>query len=73
MQNSSKLEQRIAELEMKITFQEGVLEELNEALVQQQFMMDKMHFQLRHLANKLKDMQPSNVARQSEETPPPHY
>ncbi|WP_044470060.1 SlyX family protein [Mannheimia massilioguelmaensis] len=73
MQNSSKLEQRIAELEMKITFQEGVLEELNEALVQQQFMMDKMHFQLRNLANKLKDMQPSNVARQSEETPPPHY
>ncbi|MGC7559746.1 SlyX family protein [Pasteurella sp. PK-2025] len=68
-----KLEQRIAELEMKTTFQENLLEELNEALIAQQFAMDKMQVQLRYLVNKLKDMQPSNIASQAEETPPPHY
>jgi SlyX protein len=35
--------------------------------------MDKIQLQLRYLAGKLKDMQPSNIASQTEETPPPHY
>ncbi|MDG2915459.1 SlyX family protein [Bisgaard Taxon 10/6] len=70
MQN---LEERIAELEMKITFQDNLLEELNHALVQQQFVIDRMQVQLRHVATKLNDMQPSNIASQAEETPPPHY
>lgn len=70
MQN---LEERIAELEMKITFQDTLLEELNQALVQQQFVIERMQAQLRHVATKLKDMQPSNIAGWAEETPPPHY
>ncbi|HDR1021745.1 TPA: SlyX family protein [Pasteurella multocida] len=73
MQIEEKLEQRIAELEMKVTFQENLLDELNQSLIEQQFMMDKMQIQLRYLVNKLKDMQPSNIASQAEETPPPHY
>ncbi|WP_308566636.1 SlyX family protein, partial [uncultured Haemophilus sp.] len=60
MQNQQILEDRIAELEMKIAFQEQLLDELNQALVQQQFDMDKIQLQLRYLAGKLKDMQPSN-------------
>lgn len=73
MQIQQMLENRIAELETKVAFQEQLLDELNQALVQQQFDMDKMQLQLRYLANKLKDFQPSNIASQSEETPPPHY
>ncbi|QIM69573.1 SlyX family protein [Basfia succiniciproducens] len=73
MQNSANLEQQIAELEMKITFQEGIIEELNQALIEQQFVIDKMQLQMRHVANKLKDLQPANIATQAEETPPPHY
>jgi protein slyX homolog len=67
------LEPRIAELEMKLTFQETIIEELNQALIEQQFLIDKMQVQLRYLVNKLKDVQPSNIATQAEETPPPHY
>ena len=52
---------------MKIAFQEQLLDELNQALVQQQFDMDKIQLQLRYLAGKLKDMQPSNIASQAEE------
>ena len=73
MQIQQMLENRIEELEMKIAFQEQLLDELNHALVQQQFDIDKMQVQLRYMANKLKDFQPSNIASQSEETPPPHY
>ncbi|MBF0752491.1 MULTISPECIES: SlyX family protein [unclassified Pasteurella] len=73
MQIQQMLENRITELETKVAFQEQLLEELNQALVQQQFDMDKMQLQLRYMANKLKDFQPSNIASQAEETPPPHY
>ena len=58
---------------MKLTFQETIIEELNQALIEQQFLIDKMQVQLRYLVNKLKDVQPSNIATQAEETPPPHY
>ncbi|MCW9699265.1 MULTISPECIES: SlyX family protein [unclassified Avibacterium] len=64
---------QIAELETKVAFQEQAIEELNQALVEQQFILEKMQLQLRHLAAKLKDLQPSNIASQAEETPPPHY
>ena len=73
MSIQQNLEQRIAELEMKSAFQETAIEELNQSLIEQQFLIDKMQAQLRYLVNKLKDMQPSNIASQAEETPPPHY
>ena len=73
MSIQQNLEQRIAELEMKSAFQETAIEELNQPLIEQQFLIDKMQVQLRYLVNKLKDMQPSNIASQAEETPPPHY
>lgn len=73
MHNLEKIEQRLAELEMKLTFQDNLLEELNQALIEQQFVIDKMQLQLRYMAEKLKDVQPSNVASRAEETPPPHY
>lgn len=73
MSISKNLEPRIAELEMKLTFQETIIEELNQALIEQQFLIDKMQVQLRYLVNKLKNVQPSNIATQAEETPPPHY
>lgn len=73
MLENEKLIQRIAELEMKSAFQEKLLEELNQVIVEQQFTLDKMQVQLRYVVGKLKDMQPSNIALASEETPPPHY
>ncbi|MDG6881493.1 SlyX [Phocoenobacter uteri] len=64
---------QIAELETKIAFQESTIEDLNQALIQQQFVLDKLQTQVRHIAEKLKNAQSSNIASLSEETPPPHY
>ncbi|MFU2090322.1 SlyX family protein [Avibacterium avium] len=73
MQIQVEQAKQIAELETKVAFQEHAIEELNQALIEQQFTIEKMQLQLRHLAAKLKDLQPSNIASQAEETPPPHY
>lgn len=64
---------RIAELETKVAFQEGTIEELNQALIHHQFVLDKLQTQMRHFAEKLQGVQSSNIASQAEETPPPHY
>lgn len=73
MMEKQQILARLTELETKIAFQEVVIEELNQALISQQFAFDKMQNQLRQLAEKLKGIQGSNVASRAEETPPPHY
>ncbi len=67
------LQEKINELESKIAFQELAIEELNQSLIEQQFIIDKLNIQLRHLAQKMQNIAPSNIASMSEETPPPHY
>ncbi|HHW7568478.1 TPA: SlyX family protein [Mannheimia haemolytica] len=73
MDNNYTLSARITELETKVAFQELVIEELNQALIEQQFAIDKLQTQIRHIAEKLKGDQVSQVASRAEETPPPHY
>ncbi|MDE4005632.1 SlyX family protein [Glaesserella parasuis] len=72
-ENFNKITTSLAELETKIAFQDHTIEELNQALITQQFMLEKLQYQVRHLAEKLHSVQPSNVASRAEETPPPHY
>lgn len=73
MDRSNDLSQRLTELETKVAFQDITIEELNQALIHQQFALEKAQTQLRQLAEKLRGMQPSNLASAAEETPPPHY
>ncbi|MFA9488310.1 MULTISPECIES: SlyX family protein [unclassified Mannheimia] len=73
MDNNCTLSARITELETKVAFQEMIIEELNQSLIDQQFAIDKLQTQIRHIAEKLKGAQLSQVASRSEETPPPHY
>lgn len=63
----------IEELQTKVAFQEHTIEVLNEALASQQQQMDELSYKLRHVIDRVKSIQPSNIAKQSEETPPPHY
>lgn len=63
----------IEELQTKVAFQEHTIEALNDALSAQQKQLDEVSFKLKHVIDRVKSMQPSNIATQSEETPPPHY
>ncbi len=72
-QNLETLEYKIEDLECKLAFQEQTIDELNEALSQQQLLISKMQEQMRFVVGKIKSMDTSNLADESEETPPPHY
>ncbi|MDO6566858.1 SlyX family protein [Alteromonas sp. 1_MG-2023] len=63
----------IEELQTKIAFQEHTIDALNEALSSQQQQLDELTYKLRHVIDKVKSIEPSNMAKDSDETPPPHY
>ncbi|MFA0088785.1 SlyX family protein [Vibrio sp. 10N.261.51.F12] len=67
------LQDRINDMECKIAFQEQTIEELNDALTQQQLLISKMQDQMKFVVGKVKNMDSPNLADPSEETPPPHY
>lgn len=63
----------IEELQTKVAFQEHTIDALNDALSSQQQQLDDIAFKVRHVIDRVKSIEPSNIAKQSEETPPPHY
>ena len=68
-----QLEARINDLECQLAFQEQTIQELNGALSQQQLHITKILDQMKYVVGKVKNMDSSNLADPSEETPPPHY
>lgn len=66
------LEQRLAELEMRLTFQDDLLESLNNALADQQLTIERMQRQLHLLAQRQAELKPVFELADNE-PPPPHY
>lgn len=71
--NLDNLESRVQELEMKVAFQDGTIEELDQQVIKLNKALATQQDQLRLLVSKLQAVEPSNMASQADETPPPHY
>ncbi len=67
------MEERLAELEIRVSFQDKTIQELNEVVTRQQFQLYQMAKDLEHLKAQLTTLAPSLVVPRDEETPPPHY
>lgn len=65
------LEQRIADLETRLAFQDDTLQTLNDVLVSQQADIERLQAQLQVLAKRLAEMQEGGI--EEDEAPPPHY
>nr|WP_320126604.1 SlyX family protein [uncultured Shewanella sp.] len=64
---------QIEDLETKLAFQELTVEELNQEVIKLNRLVAHQQHQIHLLIGKLQDMEPSNMATQAEESPPPHY
>lgn len=67
------LEQRIEALESQLTFQEDIIDQLNQEITGLNMQQQTMVRQIALLAEKFKSQKGSIIASESEETPPPHY
>jgi len=67
------MEERITELEIRLTHIEDTLDVLNQTVIEQHRSIDQLQLQLSILEKKLKAAATSSIAHESEETPPPHY
>ncbi len=67
------IEHRTTELEIRLTHLEDTLDVLNQAVIEQHRLIDQLQLQISLLEKKLKAVASSNIAHESEETPPPHY
>ena len=67
------LQQRLDDLEIHITHQDSVIQELNEVTIQQWAAIEKLTGKLEFLKNKLQAAEESMESGETQEPPPPHY
>ena len=70
---SGSVEQRLAELETRIAFQEHALAEMSDALAEARMENYRQSEQLRRAMEELKSMRGVVLADPGTEPPPPHY
>ncbi|MGP9834148.1 SlyX family protein [Marinobacter sp. NSM] len=71
--SKNTLEDRLAELEMRLAFQDDVINTLSEQVAKQEMDIRELWDAKKVLHKQLKDISPSNIKAEEDETPPPHY
>lgn len=71
--SKNALEDRLAELEMRLAFQDDVINTLSEQVAKQEMDLRELWEAKRLMHKQLRDMAPSNIKSEADEAPPPHY
>jgi SlyX protein len=64
---------RIDTLEMRIAYQDEVIEDLNKTITAQWKELDRMSREMAHLADRLREAEQRAASGGPPEPPPPHY
>ena len=64
---------RLDDLEIQLTHQQKMVDELNELVYSQQLEIDRLAADLRQIKEQLEIVLPSLVREPADEEPPPHY
>ncbi|MBQ0834108.1 MAG: SlyX family protein [Marinobacter sp.] len=67
------LQARMDELETRLAFQDDIINTLSEQVAKQEMDIRELWNAKRLLHNQLKEVAPSNMKSEEDETPPPHY
>jgi len=69
----SELEDRIADLEVRLVFQDDTIQSLSETVAAQQLEMEKLRRAVEVLARRQADLASSLPGNDADDQPPPHY
>lgn len=64
---------RIDNLEMRIAYQDEVIDALNKTVIEQWASLDRALGRIKQLEARLQEVQLSNIRAPGDEAPPPHY
>ena len=67
------MEERIVELETRISYQDHIIQELSDVVAAQQKEIDRLSGEVRAIRSLLQQVRPSRLRTPDEEDPPPHY
>lgn len=67
------IEDRLVDLETKVAYQDGIIEQLNDTVVELNDMVAKQAEQIRLLAERVKSMPTQSNIDGNDNEPPPHY
>ena len=67
------MENRVTELEIRLTHMEDTIDILDKTAITQQSQIDMLMLKITILEKKLKAAAESQIADEKDETPPPHY
>jgi len=65
--------EQLADLQSQLAFQEDAIQQLSDALYNQQQRMDKMEHQIGHLKDELEKTREAQPSSLSQNEKPPHY
>lgn len=66
-------EERIIDIETRLTYQEAAMQELSDIIAEQGTLIDRLCAELEAVKQRVREQGESNIAPLSEERPPPHY
>jgi SlyX protein len=67
------MEDRITDLEIRLTHQEAALDEMNGVLLEQHTLIGRLQDDITRLRRQLQDVNAGSVGEAANEPPPPHY
>jgi SlyX protein len=67
------IQEQLSNVEIKLAFQDDLVETLNQIVIGQQQQLDLLQQQVQLLYQQFKSLQPSDIADLAQEVPPPHY
>ncbi|WP_417549135.1 SlyX family protein [Methylophaga sp.] len=63
----------IVDLQTRMSFQDGVIEQLNQVVTDQQQQIDRLERRMEKLLGQVEALQADQLIQQADEPPPPHY